>query len=257
MFKLSIAALALSIAGSSAPAATVTAEYRGTMIDGFDEAGVFGGGINSSLAGLKVSIRYSYDTDRNGRVTTKTLDAASGEFVDNEGPITDTYLTINNRQYFLGLSRSYASVQNDLGTSTVKYSHGGSWQPDGRYSNYGDGNYGEIGTSITANRLVKPVSLDKNDFFKARRPLGFGEFDWYDLRGEDQYFCEMDPEYLEDCTDFTYNELNGGFSIDSLKIKVDGVAEVPLPVTGFALLAAFGAFAWLGAIKRSRGFRSV
>lgn len=67
--RATIAALGVVSAASPASAVLMQATYTGTLEYGFDQTGLFGKGVNSSLASLPYVLTFIYDTDTPGIAT--------------------------------------------------------------------------------------------------------------------------------------------------------------------------------------------
>jgi hypothetical protein len=118
------AACAVLLQGAPSLAATMQAEFRGTVVQGFDDNGFFGGG--ASLDGLDFTALYLFDPTQGVlTVTPDSVDLLGGvEFGVAPSPILSASLTINGHTAAFSTDQFNGEVLYDAGGGVIKFAAG-------------------------------------------------------------------------------------------------------------------------------------
>lgn len=214
MKKLALTALALSLLGEQAFAATMKAEYQGSVYSGFDQSGYFGV-QGQNLASKSVLLTYVYDTAGGYHVDNRPVyDEVYG--YSSAQPMISATVTLNGvtrtiydnyygHAVIYGLATYSGGVHqaSELTVNPTVYKYNDSYSYLLAYYN----------TGIEAN-LEKPFELQIGS-------AGGGYFSFYD---EDRVHGGIQSAY-------------GYFTPFSLKVtRLDTPAAVPLPSSGSLFL---------------------
>lgn len=136
------------LTGAPASASSMIATFEGTVVSGWDAAGVFGK-PGSDLAGLAYVQGFTYDTSLGARFTSATSDEVlGGTVIGTASPITDAWITINGVTHHQGVG-----YYGDAATS----------QTTGRIQEVNDGFWGSFEERSLGGMTVSPLppaSLD-------------------------------------------------------------------------------------------------
>ncbi len=192
-------------------AATVSAVYEGTIIEGSDDLGLFSS-EGSNLEGLAFTSSFVFDTQVGSRLTTPEFDSLSGgEAYGVELPLRFAGIRINGvTQEVLGSDLSSFSLTGSVRYDSVASGEG--LRDGARFST--QLGLDARGSGIPSNFEV-PFTLENTGDF-----TGSFAFIKYDDQGEPTALSAGSP------------------LVDRLTVTIEGVSPVPLPSSGWLLGAA-------------------
>lgn len=238
----SVAGAALAaglLTAGAAEAVTMTAVVKGTITSGYDQTGEFGTAY-TDLTDEKVTVTYTFDPDlapvRNTPGTGVDQAYGGAGYSTADWPSLLAEVTIG------GVTKTLTGSSYGLfDIYDVAYGGYDLWQGT-VYDYFYDANV----SSVTESSYVQTYFYDNSDFL----PEGL----------EDPFHLTALPNSAYQISSFqfvtfdygsgTYLDWSyGRFSIDSIRVT-SGMAAVPLPATGFLLVAGL---AGLAAARRRRG----
>jgi hypothetical protein len=229
-----LALAALLLGAAPAHAATMQAEFAGTLSGGFDLTALFGTPAPGDMAGLDFRLSLTYDTDVGLRATDPgTYDQILGGTVFGApAPYNAADLTINGVSWSLGgdwYSYLYAS-RDPSGPSSATYQLVFDFQP-GAFGSYRQA-YVEI-SGADPGGLAFPAALDRPYALAGIGGSGLvvGSFGFFDFDAPGGRFDT-----------YTY----GFLDVDSARVSDLTPAPVPLPAGGGLFLVGLAALAAAG-----------
>ena len=222
--SLAVATAAIALI-ASAPAIAVVkvATYSGTLIWGYDYAGVFGP-ANTDLTGAKWVVTFTYD---------KTLgqyqDTVPGESDQSQGGSATGFGSpvISNKMKINGVTRSVSRQHGRVETSMI-YGYGSTYHEF--YETFTAGNIETANGFFMANNFdMAPTSLDQN-FGPVTTPFN-------DNYGEIFYTTY---DYLTGDQVYQFDSFLDGDVTFSVSDPVPDTGAVPEPASWALMIAGFG-----------------
>jgi hypothetical protein len=233
------AALAAGLlTAGAAEAVTMTAVVKGTITSGYDQTGEFGA-AETDLTGAGVTVTYTFDPDlapiRNTPGTGYDEAYGGAAYGTADWPSLLAEVTIG------GVTKTLTgSFYGIFGIYDVAYGGYDLWNVT--VYDFDDGNI----SGVNETSYVQTVFYDYSDFLPEGLEDPFHLTALPNSAYQSSYFQFVRYDYTSAIyTDYAY----GSFTIDSIRVT-SGVAPVPLPATGFLLVAGL---AGLAAARRRRG----